>query len=796
MPGGKLCSSAVLAVAVVAGGLVAGAGSAAADGAAASPATAWHVTRAASASLRSASLGAESCPAADFCLAVGADISGDVDQWNGRAWRPVSLPTPPPGDQADPTGVACTSAADCVVVGYDSSLLTTLVSSFVWRYSGGGLHPAALPAPPGVESYLTAVSCADKESCMAVGGTLSVAVVGREQVAAQAARRLGLVGATPWSSRPGLPPTARDRLSMTALPGGSAAWQMTAYLWNGTSWQLDAPAGGYDQDPVGVSCRQGMGCLVPVDGLGARPRVEWWRPSGWKWVALPAPPATNVFAGGVAGIACPANGFCTIVGDTIEVANGLVITPVSYVWNGRDWTYVPMRQQARSQQTEPLAVHCASPTYCVAVAAAQSQRRVAPGLQASRFRPLSEVWNGRRWRRVQLSVPAGAQSSQLLAVRCVGADDCVAVGSYYGSSPVASLAFSERWNGHSWRLVPAPTPVTSVPTSLDGVDCLSSSTCAAVGSYASDVTVPVAESWNGTRWSLQTVPSAPYEGAPLLSVSCVSATTCQAAGDGGPLHTPELASLNGTRWSAAKLPGPTFWLSSEISSVSCSSSSLCFGVGEYAGFSSSGALIYRWDGTKWSSRGLPALPKGDTLVVLGGVSCTSKDSCVAVGAYTKAGSSNVLPLAAVWNGGAWRVEDLPTAEGYASVPASVDCTSATSCVAVGSYGKGSAQRPVAYVYNGSTWRLVTTPVAPSGLQDYLFSISCASTKYCLAIGSNQTSSWSVPTAYLEAWDGSSWSRVSLPTASALPSDVSCAATSCTAVGEDDAGPFAASLRVP
>jgi hypothetical protein len=46
-----------------------------------------------------------------------------------------------------------------------------------------------------------------------------------------------------------------------------------------------------------------------------------------------------------------------------------------------------------------------------------------------------------------------------------------------------------------------------------------------------DSTGTVAESWNGTRWSVQATPNPPTAGETFFEgVSCTSATTCTAAG--------------------------------------------------------------------------------------------------------------------------------------------------------------------------------------------------------------------------------------------------------------------------
>jgi hypothetical protein len=71
------------------------------------------------------------------------------------------------------------------------------------------------------------------------------------------------------------------------------------------------------------------------------------------------------------------------------------------------------------------------------------------------------------------------------------------------------------------------------------VSCLSPTSCFAVGQYVSAFEefgfpaeeLTVAESWNGTNWTLQSSPSSPEEKlGGLVSVSCTSSIACMAGG--------------------------------------------------------------------------------------------------------------------------------------------------------------------------------------------------------------------------------------------------------------------------
>jgi hypothetical protein len=82
--------------------------------------------------------------------------------------------------------------------------------------------------------------------------------------------------------------------------------------------------------------------------------------------------------------------------------------------------------------------------------------------------------------------PKGASNGNLASVSCRSAK-CEAVG----STSLGPLA--ERWNGARWSLQPAPSPVAGTGL-LAGVACMSATACIAVGSAGG---APLAEAYSG-----------------------------------------------------------------------------------------------------------------------------------------------------------------------------------------------------------------------------------------------------------------------------------------------------------
>jgi hypothetical protein len=85
----------------------------------------------------------------------------------------------------------------------------------------------------------------------------------------------------------------------------------------------------------------------------------------------------------------------------------------------------------------------------------------------------------------------------------------------------------------SWSVVPSPNGRGSLLNELEGVSCVSAAACTAVGFYQDSrhVLRTLAESWNGTSWSVVPSPNVgPSSDNYLGGVSCVSAAACTAAG--------------------------------------------------------------------------------------------------------------------------------------------------------------------------------------------------------------------------------------------------------------------------
>jgi hypothetical protein len=342
---------------------------------------------------------------------------------------------------------------------------------------------------------------------------------------------------------------------------------------------------------------------------------------------------------------------------------------------------------------------------------------------------LIEQWNGSAWSIASSPVAPSPGGYALFGVTCVTSSDCWAVGGARrvtaGSSAFGTL--TENWNGTSWSIVPSPTPIGATGAILRSVDCVDASSCWAVGNTATPTGAGqsvLTEQWNGSTWSIGASAPAPAAYSQLNSVSCTSASNCWAVGTAG--STVETSTV-------PNLPG---------------------GPGDQG-------LVEQWNGTTWSV--VPsyqvATPGGG---YLGGVTCVSSLDCWATGAITNGKGKPAGALIEQWNGATWSVVPSPTPlNATRGLLESVSCLDATQCWAVGTAGGGA---------DGKTGSRTGTTGGGTG----------SSTGKGTGTGTHFQ-----PTAFIDSWNGSSWSAQPSPnvTVISILYSVTCLrGTACWAVG--------------
>ncbi len=324
------------------------------------------------------------------------------------------------------------------------------------------------PNPGSLENELDGVSCPSAPACVAVGSSSEKA----------------------GEAKP---------LAATRSGGGE---------WSATSPPL--PAGAISGFLFGISCWSEAGCTAvgssrKTSSEIGTPLIERWNGSEWSIESSP-----SVGTVSLGGISCVSSKNCiavgTSVGETLEESS-----PLAERWNGKTWTI-----QTVAPSSEPASfdgVSCSAAKACTAVGSYFG----AGGAVAQR-------WNGEAWS----SQEAASSSRSLQAVSCPAAKVCEAVG-----STSASVSAAQGWNGTAWSAQTPAGETGEEASLLRGIACPASKACTAVGSWtaAPGEERTLANGWNGIGWSLESTPNPVGALASILQgVSCVSSTECVAVG--------------------------------------------------------------------------------------------------------------------------------------------------------------------------------------------------------------------------------------------------------------------------
>jgi hypothetical protein len=410
------------------------------------------------------------------------------------------------------------------------------------------------------------------------------------------------------------------------------------------------------------------------------------------------------------------------------------------------------------------------------------------------------------------------------------------VGAIAQATTVAHASAS----GSSWAIQKLPNG-TDPFTVLNGVSCVSTTFCMAVGSSTStanknDLHSTLIERFNGARWTV--APSPGLSGSPdaeLLGVSCTSTSFCVAVGYWTPgnnytfygPHKALIEIFTGKSWSMQAEADTGHHVASQLSGVSCTSQGFCMAAGyQYVGTVSQydsginsadlfNTLTETFNGTAWSTVPSPNFSTNwDSF--LNAVSCSSPGFCAAVGFASPAIGNNDaalgsiftqrttyvsgIPIAETYQNGEWALELSASGAGfgYQAILAGVSCTSPTYCVAVGTPNSGTDLGPGVYegsglieTFDGTQWTSTYPPTPPQAAAEGsgLLTVQCSSSSSCTAAGgySYYPSTGPIVTQTLvDSFDGSSWSYQDAPYDVADQYEtlfgLSCPSSGCAAVG--------------
>ena len=578
-------------------------------------------------------------------------------------------------------------------------------------------------------------------------------------------------------------PASTSCYAVGYMNGASSASKTFIEHWNGATWSVvksaNPPGGG---QLSGIACSTNASCVAVglSNGPVSKTLVERWNGKAWSIEASPNPP--NAPTSALSAVSCPTGKACFAVGYYYGHNLELVDHPDRAVRR----RYVVDRQDARRAAFLRQRGRQRARRNRLLVGDCVLRRRLLP-VQLHGGRGGSCGGDGKSWARVTVPRRNQFTSSGLGSITCASVVSCTAVGSDFFGTLI------EKWNGKVWSVV---TGGGSAST-LASVSCPSATMCFAVGGsapsfkYFSD-NAALVEQWNGTSWKLVATPD-PGSGtngfARLSSISCATTTSCFAVGLFG--QSDDIRMLvehwDGIQWSLVAVPDPPDMSNVELTAISCGSPASCIAIGDGQGPISRIAFFERWDGATLSP-GLFPIPGGSSSAGPFGISCSSASACVAVGSYAVGATQSTL--VEEWDGLTWSVDASPNDP---TAPynwlSSVACPAVDRCYAAGAHFDPDAPilaETLIEQWDGTTWSIVPSPNPTSAYDSRLVGISCLTTSSCFAVGAAFLNG-GVSSALVEQWNGTSWSLDPIATPAGAQSGelsgVTCANGSCTAVGD-------------
>jgi hypothetical protein len=162
-------------------------------------------------------------------------------------------------------------------------------------------------------------------------------------------------------------------------------------------------------------------------------------------------------------------------------------------------------------------------------------------------------------------------------------------------------------------------------------------------------------------------------------------------------HTPVIERWNGRRWSVQRSPGTPASSLSQLSSVTATSASNAWAVGEYQSKGHTFPLVEHWNGHSWRLQ--PAISPGSENILFG-VSALTRTRAWAADAYVF--GSNLGTLVESWDGGAWSEPSTPGQD----LLQGVAVVSGRDAWAVGYRGH---YQTLIERWNGTTWTVQPSP---------------------------------------------------------------------------------------
>lgn len=515
------------------------------------------------------------------------------------------------------------------------------------------------------------------------------------------------------------------------------------------------------------------------------------------WSAGQLPTITGVNSGSritLASISCESATTCVAVGGASSDPANEPTTPEVLVDSGGKWTAHAVSDPGSGGQLD--AVSCAGAS-CVAVG------RDAPTV-ADTSDEFASVESGGSWTSSVLPLPADIDygSDEFTSISCPSPGTCTAAGDYLEYDGTQhEQAMVDSLSGGSWTTVGDLLPTVSdvditVPTAIS---CSSATTCTVIGNY-NDGGGPgfLLVEVSGT-WSMPTTPlttTNPNRSDAFMGLACTG-STCVIVGAESLANVQMRGAIlvgGGTTWHLREEPAPTYisvFDQYTIDTVACPAVGRCTAMGDDDGFN----FVDVQHGGTWAQSAVP-VPATQVTGTLSDVACPLAGHCVATESSPRAQTGVADSALVTQSGTAWRAQWAPVPAGAPAGSTanvwSVSCASASFCVAVGGYGVDGVGNAVAERWNGKTWTATKVLAPQAGGHSYLGTVTCPSTTSCVASGGTVVSNTS-RRAWIASFNGHVWGSVRAPvpaSPSVTVDGIACGSpTQCGAIVTEEGGKF-------
>ncbi len=317
----------------------------------------------------------------------------------------------------------------------------------------------------------------------------------------------------------------------------------------------------------------------------------------------------------------------------------------------------------------------------------------------------------------------------------------------------------------AWRLVDTPNG-DPFPVAFGGVAAVSANEVWAVGDalrygYPYYTDNPLTERWDGSSWQIIPAPSRNLNDV-LAGVAAVRSDNIWAVGSETSPYNTLIEHWDGANWSLVDSPNPPPHAEAALHHVTVLSDTDAWAVGYYVtatgiiGFRNT--LIEHWDGTAWQIVPSPNVGSDDN--DLWGVFAISINDVWAVGQYFDDESGHYHALTIHWDGTQWRIVSSPPFDGSNSYLYGVAAITANDMWAVGVYYTNSVGSALILHWDGNNWQQVDNP-NPYNTLNELHGIVALSAADIWAVGYGGDSG-GVGSTLVKHWDGMSWQVVPSP----------------------------------